>query len=65
MSITLKPSRPPFFLFHVILVKGMLFNWFKFEIGATMATMFFKAIEIGIFQNILYLSHHIANNIFF
>ena len=65
MAIKLKPSRPPFFLFHVFFVKGMLFNWFKFKIGTTMATWFFRGLNMGIFENIQLLSHHILDNIFF
>ena len=52
MAIKLKPSRPPFFLFDVIFVKSNLSIQFKFEICTTMATLFFRGINMGVFKNI-------------
>ena len=65
MAVKLKPSRRTFFSFHVFFVKGMLFNQFKFKIGTTMAILFLRGLNMGIFQNIQYLSHHISDNILF
>ena len=46
-------SKPtPIFLFHVFFVKSILFNQFKIEICTTMSTMFFRGLNMSVFENI-------------
>ena len=65
MAIKVKPRQPPVFFFHVFFIKSILFNQFKFEICTTMSTLFYRGLNMGVFKNIWYLSHHILDNILF
>ena len=37
----------------------------KTEIGATMATMLFRELKMGVFKNIIYLCNHISDTNYF
>ena len=65
MAIMLKPRKTPSNLFQKYAIKSMFFQWLKTEIGVTMATLLFRALKMGIFQNILYLSNHISDTNYF
>ena len=43
----------------------MFVHWYKSRIGATMSTMFFRDLKMGIFKNIIYLSDHISDTNYF
>ena len=65
MAIMLKPRKTPSNLFQKYVIKSMFFQWLKTEIGVTMATLLFRALKMGIFQNILYLRYHISDKKYF
>ena len=65
MAIKLKPRKTPSNLFQKYAIKSMFFQWLKTEIGVTMATLLFRALKMGIFQNILYLRYHISDKKYF
>ena len=65
MAIMLKPRKTPSNLFQKYAIKSMFFQWLKTEIGVTMATLLFRVLKMGMFQNILYLSNHISDTNYF